>query len=91
MKRNLKTKKTNTPRRRTDLKVACVASVSARVRRESWDLGKFPFFFALAPTFAFTRLETLATQAYLNIEEMATAESGLKTPRTNKNYFNDHQ
>ena len=82
MKRNFKTKKMNTPRRRTDLKIACVASVSARVRRESWDLGKFR---------AITRLETLATQAYLNIEEMATAESGLKTPRINKNYFNDHQ
>ena len=89
MKRNLKTKKTNTPRRRTDLRIACVASVSARVRRESWEIS---IFFCSRSNFrAITRLETLATQAYLNIEEMATAESGLKTPRINKNYFNDHQ
>ena len=55
-------------------------------------LGQISIFFCSRSNFrAITRLETLATQAYLNIEEMATAESGLKTPRINKNYFNDHQ
>ena len=68
------------------------SSVSARVRGDSWDMSKFPFFFCSRSNFrAITRLETLASQAYLNIEEMATAESRLKTPRINKNYFNDHQ
>ena len=37
--------------------VACVASVSSRVRRESWDESKKKDFRAV------TRLETLATQA----------------------------
>ena len=55
-------------------------------------LRQISIFFCSRSNFrAITRLETLATQAYLNIEEMATAESGLKTPRINKNYFNDHQ
>ena len=51
--------------------VACAASVSARVRRESWDESKKKkkvmtgmTFFAPVLTFgAITRLETLATQA----------------------------
>ena len=47
--------------------LACVASVSARVRRESWEESKKrnpPFFFRFRSNFrAITRLETLATQA----------------------------
>ena len=54
--------------------LTCVASVSARVRRESWEeskkrnwLGRIPpsiFFFCSRSNFhAITRLETLATQA----------------------------
>ena len=49
--------------------IACVASVSARVRRESWEESKkkgmtFFFFYRFRSNFrAITRLETLATQA----------------------------
>ena len=47
--------------------LACVASVSSRVRRESWDESKKkePFFFGSRSNFRamITRLETLATQA----------------------------
>ena len=48
--------------------IACVASVSARVRRESWEESKkkgMTFFFnRFRSNFrAITRLETLATQA----------------------------
>ena len=50
--------------------IACVASVSARVRRESWEESKkkrndlFFFFNRFRSNFrAITRLETLATQA----------------------------
>ena len=41
--------------------VACVASVSSRVRRESWDESKKKDFRAV------TRLETLATQARMRL------------------------
>ena len=52
------------------------ASSSRKLGLES----KFPFFFYPRSNFrAITRLETLATQAYF------------KTPRINKNYFNEHQ
>ena len=48
--------------------IACVASVSARVRRESWEESKKKgmtfFFYRFRSNFrAITRLETLATQA----------------------------
>ena len=53
-----------------DRRVACAASISARVRRESWDKNKkkgmmgMTFFFRSRSNFrAITRLETLATQA----------------------------
>ena len=49
----------------TGAKLACVASVSARVRRESRDESekKKEFFCSRSNFRAITRLETLATQA----------------------------
>ena len=43
--------------------VACIASVSERVRRESWDESKKKGMRGEGEGSAITRLETLATQA----------------------------
>ena len=73
-------------------KIACVGKRFRSTSSRKLGLEQISIFFCSRSNFrAITRLETLATQAYMNIEEMATAESGLKTPRINKNYFNDHQ
>ena len=86
MKRNLKTEKTN--RLEASLRSNRFRASSSR----KLGLEQISIFFGPRSNFrAVTRLETLATQAYLNTEEMATAESGCKTPRINKNYFNEHQ
>ena len=47
-------------------RLACVASVSARVRRESWE--ESTFFYSFRSNFgAITRLETLTAQATLKM------------------------
>ena len=64
-------------------RVACVASVSSRVRRESWDESKkkrkdATFFFCSRSNFrAVTRLEKLATQA--TVESNFSFLSALQT------------